>query len=121
MKNLAAKIIWFLVAIAGAWAYVTLALHRGEPVNSAYILIAALCTYAIGYRFYSKWIAARVLMLERPPRHAVRGARRRQGFRARRTNGLSSGIISRRSPGRGRWWGRCWRRNSVICRARCGF
>ena len=38
-------------------------LHRGEHLNSAYILIAALCTYAIGYRFYSKWIAARVLML----------------------------------------------------------
>jgi carbon starvation protein len=36
----------------------------GEPVNSAYILIAALCTYAIGYRFYSKWIAARVLALD---------------------------------------------------------
>src|ERR1700744_3876211 len=31
-------------------------------MNSAYILIAALCSYAIGYRFYSKWIAARVLM-----------------------------------------------------------
>ena len=38
-------------------------MHRGEPLNSAYILIAALCTYAIGYRFYSKWIAARVLAL----------------------------------------------------------
>jgi carbon starvation protein len=33
-------------------------------MNSAYLLIAALCTYAIGYRFYSKWIAARALMLD---------------------------------------------------------
>ena len=32
-------------------------------MNSGVILVAALCTYAIGYRFYSKWIAARVLML----------------------------------------------------------
>src|SRR5207249_4537730 len=40
-----------------------LALRRGEPVNSAYILIAALCSYAIGFRFYSKWVAARVLAL----------------------------------------------------------
>ena len=63
MKNLAAKVFWFLVALAGAWAYATLTFHRREPLNSAYILIAALCTYAIGYRFYSKWIAARVLML----------------------------------------------------------
>ena len=47
----------------GAFAYVTLAFHRGEKFNSAYILIAALCSYAIGYRFYSKWVAAKVLAL----------------------------------------------------------
>ena len=51
------------VAILGAFAYGTVALRRGEPINSAYILIAAVCTYVIGYRLYSKWIAARVLML----------------------------------------------------------
>jgi carbon starvation protein len=55
--------LWVLLAVAGAWAYVTLALHRGERISSGYILVAALCSYAIGYRFYSKWIAARVLML----------------------------------------------------------
>ncbi len=63
MKKIAANIFWFLLAVAGAWAYATLSFHRGEGLNSAYILIAALCTYAIGYRFYSKWIATRVLML----------------------------------------------------------
>src|SRR6478735_6459746 len=63
MKNFAAKVFWFLLALAGAWAYGTLSFHRGEQLSSAYILIAALCTYAIGYRFYSKWIAVRVLML----------------------------------------------------------
>jgi carbon starvation protein len=57
-------LVWLLVALLGAWAYGTLALRRGEPVNSAYILIAALCSYAIGYRFYSKWVAARVLLLD---------------------------------------------------------
>src|ERR1700704_4016804 len=64
MKKVAANCLWVLVALAGAGAYATLALHRGEALNSAYILIAALCSYAIGYRFYSKWIAARVLMLD---------------------------------------------------------
>jgi carbon starvation protein len=54
---------WLLVALLGAWAYVTLAFRRGEQISSIYILLAALCSYAIGYRFYSKWIAARVLML----------------------------------------------------------
>src|SRR5881296_58277 len=63
MRKALATVFWLLLALAGAWAYGTLALHRGEHLNSAYILIAALCSYAIGYRFYSKWIAARVLML----------------------------------------------------------
>jgi len=63
MKKPLSTVAWLLVAVLGAFAYATLALHRGEPLNSAYILIAALCTYTIGYRFYSKWIAARVLVL----------------------------------------------------------
>src|SRR5882762_7395158 len=63
MKKAAGKIFWIVLALAGAWAYATLALRRGEQLNSAYILIAALATYAIGYRFYSKWIATRVLAL----------------------------------------------------------
>jgi carbon starvation protein len=64
MKKAMANLLWFVVAVAGAWAYATLAFHRGEPLNSAFILVAALCSYAIGYRFYSKWLAARVLMLD---------------------------------------------------------
>ncbi len=64
MKKVLANLWWVLVAVAGAWAYATVAFHRGEPLNSAYILTAALCTYAIGYRFYSKWLATRVLMLD---------------------------------------------------------
>src|SRR5258706_14940941 len=64
MKALAVKLFWVALAVLGAFAYATLALHRGEGLNSAYILIAAICSYAIGYRFYSKWIAARVLMLD---------------------------------------------------------
>src|ERR671926_168340 len=63
MKRILANVFWFLLAIAGAWAYATLALHRREPINSAYIVLAGLCSYAIGYRFYSKWLAVRVLML----------------------------------------------------------
>src|SRR5262245_11401227 len=55
---------WIVVSIIGAFAYATIATHRGEPLNSGYIVLAALCTYAIGYRFYSKWIALRVLGLD---------------------------------------------------------
>jgi carbon starvation protein len=64
VKKLAAKLLWVLIALAGAWGYATIALHRGEALSSVYVLIAALCTYAIGYRFYSKWIAVKVLMLD---------------------------------------------------------
>lgn len=63
MKKLFSTLMWVVVALLGAWAYLTLALHRGEHINSVFILVAALCTYVIGYRFYSKWIAARVLTL----------------------------------------------------------
>src|SRR3989454_1168578 len=63
MKKLGACVFWTVLALAGTWAYWTLAMRRGEPLNSAYLLIAALCSYAIGYRVYSKWIATRVLML----------------------------------------------------------
>ncbi|HTD87272.1 MAG TPA: carbon starvation CstA family protein [Candidatus Binatia bacterium] len=63
MRKLASTIAWIAVAALGAFAYITLALHRGEKISSAYILVAALCSYAIGYRFYSKWIAARVVPL----------------------------------------------------------
>jgi carbon starvation protein len=63
MRKTLSTLGWMLLALAGGWAYLTLALHRGEHLNSVYVLIAALCTYAIGYRFYSKWIAVRVLVL----------------------------------------------------------
>jgi carbon starvation protein len=64
MMKMVGNMLWLLIAAVGAAAYATLALHRGEHLSSAYILIAALCSYAIGYRFYSKWLAARVLMLD---------------------------------------------------------
>src|SRR5687767_10891632 len=64
MTRIASAILWIVVAALGAWGYAILALHRGERISSVYILLAALCTYAIGYRFYSKWIAAKVLALD---------------------------------------------------------
>ena len=63
MKKALSLVLWFIVALLGAGAYAGIAPKSGQPLNSGYILTAALCTYAIGYRFYSKWIAARVLAL----------------------------------------------------------
>jgi carbon starvation protein len=55
---------WALVALAGAGALGFLALRRGENVSAAWLLVAALCTYAIGYRFYSAFIAAKIFALD---------------------------------------------------------
>jgi carbon starvation protein len=63
MKNAFKTLGWLVVVLLGVGAYLTIAFKRNEPINSAYILIAAVCSYAIGYRFYSSWIAAKVLML----------------------------------------------------------
>ncbi len=57
-------VIWPLVAVLGAVAFATLALAHGEAVNAAWLLTAALCTYAIGYRFYSRIIATRIFALD---------------------------------------------------------
>jgi carbon starvation protein len=48
----------------GALALATIALHRGEQINAMWLVIAALSSYALGYRFYSNFIAAKVLALD---------------------------------------------------------
>ncbi|HXY29747.1 MAG TPA: carbon starvation CstA family protein [Gemmatimonadaceae bacterium] len=73
MRRVLSAIGWIVVAALGAAAVGTLALARGETINAAWLLTAALCTYAIGYRFYSRFIAVRVFALdERRPTPAVR-------------------------------------------------
>jgi carbon starvation protein len=64
MKSLFRTLVWLAVAGLGAFAYFVLATRRSEPISSAYLVVAALCTYAIGYRFYSAWLAAQVLTLD---------------------------------------------------------
>lgn len=56
--------IWFLVALIGAAAFGGIALNRGESVNSLWFVTAAVCVYALGYRFYSAFVAAKVLGLD---------------------------------------------------------
>ena len=55
---------WIAVALLGATALGVIATARGEPLSSAWFLAAALCTYAIGYRFYSAFLAAKALGLD---------------------------------------------------------
>jgi carbon starvation protein len=53
--------VWAAVAVLGAVAWGILALARGESINAAWLIVAALCSYAIAYRFYARFIANRVL------------------------------------------------------------
>ncbi|MCW2841386.1 MAG: carbon starvation protein CstA [Aeromicrobium sp.] len=56
--------IWGVVAVVGATCWAVLALSRGEDVSALWILFAALSSYAIAYRFYSKFIARKVLEVD---------------------------------------------------------
>ena len=62
--NLLSKLGWLVVALCGAGALGTIALSRGEPVNGLFFVVAAGGTYLVAYRFYSAFIAARVLTLD---------------------------------------------------------
>ena len=64
MSRTARMLIWIGVALLGAGAVATIALHRGEQINAMWLVVAAVCSYALGYRFYSKFIAAKVLALD---------------------------------------------------------
>jgi len=57
------KIVWVLVALLGALALAMIATARGEPLNAVWLIAAAGCIYLLGYRFYSRFIAYRVLEL----------------------------------------------------------
>jgi carbon starvation protein len=57
-------LLWAGVAVLGASAFGGIALSRGETVNALWFIVAAVAVYALAYRFYSAWIAARVLTLD---------------------------------------------------------
>ena len=56
--------LWSVIALLGASALGGIALNRGESINALWFITAALCVYAIAYRFYAAWIATRVLMID---------------------------------------------------------
>lgn len=57
--------VWAAVALVGAVGWGVLALSRGEEISAAWLLAAALGSYAIGYRFYARFIADRVLQVDK--------------------------------------------------------
>ena len=57
------KLLWIAVTILGLAAIYVLALSRGEQISALWIIVAGMCASAISYRFYSKWLATKVLVL----------------------------------------------------------
>jgi carbon starvation protein len=64
MNRIASHAGWIAFALLGAFALGTVALHRGETINALWIVIAAVATYLIAYRYYSLFIANRVMQLD---------------------------------------------------------
>jgi len=55
---------WLIVAVLGAWCFGVLAMNQGESINATWIVVASVCVYMIGYRFYSTFIANAVFQLD---------------------------------------------------------
>ncbi|ABI90433.1 carbon starvation CstA family protein [Burkholderia ambifaria] len=64
MNRASSTLLWIAVALLGAFAFGTIALGHGERVSALWIVIAAVCVYLIAYRFYSRFIASKVMQLD---------------------------------------------------------
>src|ERR1700678_1062359 len=58
------KLLGILLAVVGGLALGGIALYRAEPINSMWIVVASVCIYLLGYRFYAAWIAAKVYLVD---------------------------------------------------------
>jgi carbon starvation protein len=64
MKRIFGIAAWIVVAVLGAGALGSIALHRGEPLNATWFVVAAVCCYLVAYRLYSAFVAAKILALD---------------------------------------------------------
>jgi carbon starvation protein len=58
------KLLGIVLAVVGGFALGGIALYRQEPINSLWIVVASICVYLLGYRFYAAWIAAKVYLVD---------------------------------------------------------
>jgi carbon starvation protein len=64
MKKLLSTLIWIGIALGGAAGLAAIAVERDEHISAMWFIVAAGCTYLVAYRFYSAFIAAKVLALD---------------------------------------------------------
>ena len=63
-NSLLRHIPWLVLAIVGACALGVVALRRGEAINALWIVVASVAIYLVAYRYYSLFIATRVMQLD---------------------------------------------------------
>jgi len=78
MNTLANRLGWVAVAVIGAVSLGMVALERGENINAIWLVAAAIATFVIAYRFYSRYIADTALQLD--PSRATPAQRRNDGL-----------------------------------------
>jgi carbon starvation protein len=64
MSHIYRILLWLGISALGAYSVAVSALHRGESINALWLVVAGLCTFAVAYRFYSKWLMTKVLVLD---------------------------------------------------------
>ena len=62
VKTLKSILLWGVITAVGAGAFGVIALSQGETINAVWLLVVAVCVYAVAYRFYSRFIARKVLI-----------------------------------------------------------
>ena len=74
MKKRVSLIAWILTALLGLGSFIVIGIYREEEINALWIVIASVCVFSIAYRFHSKWLMTKVLMVEEsriPPSKAL--------------------------------------------------
>jgi carbon starvation protein len=84
MNKFVGRALWAGIAILGAYSLGGIAINRGETVNSMWLVLASVCVYLIGFRFYAKFIATKVMMLD--DKRATPAERLRNGHDFEPTN-----------------------------------
>jgi carbon starvation protein len=84
MKRILTRLVWGLIALAAGTGLAVIARDTGEPVNTAWLLVASVCSYLVGYRFYGAYVAAKAMALD--DKRATPAERLRDGHDFEPTN-----------------------------------
>src|SRR5258708_35881705 len=74
------KLLWIAVTLLGLASLAVLALSRGEQISALWIVTAGFCAAAVRYRFYRKWVATKILVLNDQRATPALGKNRGKGF-----------------------------------------